>query len=115
MSNAVRIDDIRRAAIFEFMAELIGGMAQLGAGRFAMSLDDLNDHLQAGTVFQMTAAVGLSGPFDIRIQGVTLEGALFEVATIDAPLRASAFQFYAANPPDRSPRMANGRVQEEEP
>ena len=79
--------------MFGCIADMIGGFAQLGAGRGALSLDELNRQMRAGTVFRLITSVGHAGPLDVLIQGVQIDGSVFDVVHIEAPLRDAPFAF----------------------
>ncbi len=93
MSSTVPIDQHRRIEMFQCIAEMIGGFAQLGAGPAALTREELNRQLRAGIVFRMTTSVGYAGSLDVLIQGVRLDGSVFEVVSVEAPLRSAPFQF----------------------
>ncbi|CAM5793906.1 hypothetical protein [Rhizobacter fulvus] len=93
MTTAVPIDPRRRVEMFGCLAEMIGGFAQLGAGPAALTHEDLNRQMRAGTVFKLTASVGHAGPMDVLIQSVQIDGSVFDVVQIEAPLRDAPFVF----------------------
>jgi hypothetical protein len=90
---AVPIDHRRRVEMFECIADMIGGFAQLGTGRGALSREELNRQMRLGTVFRLTTSVGYAGSLDVLIQGVQLDGSVFDVVRIEAPLREAPFLF----------------------